>query len=177
MFSLAILRSGLKNIRTGFHDMNQGSRALLSTTATSLLDSYENIVVSQHSQADNGQGLSVGLITLNRPKTLNALSDALFDDLIHAAQAMDQDEEIGSIVITGKGKAFAAGADIEEMSTKEFSQAYKAVRFVIQDVNINCYDHDQVFLVVLFLKKSFCGVLMLPMDAQHLFFLVWNWLP
>jgi hypothetical protein len=125
MFSRAILRSGLTS-RSSFQATHKGS-ALLSTTATSLHDSYENILVSQHLQADKVQGLSVGLITLNRPKTLNALSDALFDDLIHAAQALDQDDEIGSIVITGKGKAFAAGADIEEMSQKQFSQAYKSV--------------------------------------------------
>lgn len=127
MFSRAILRSGLTS-RSSFQPTHKGS-ALLSTKATSLHDSYENILVSQHLQADKVQGLSVGLIILNRPKTLNALSDALFDDLIHAAQALDQDEEIGSIVITGKGKAFAAGADIEEMSQKQFSQAYKSNMF------------------------------------------------
>ncbi len=59
---------------------------------------------------------------------MNALSDALFDDLIHASTALNENERIGSIVITGKGKAFAAGADISEMSEKEFADVYKSVR-------------------------------------------------
>ncbi len=98
-----------------------------------LQDSYSNIIVTQHdpeSSSTDGHAnghLSVGLIELNRPRALNALSDALFDDLIHATKTLNEMESIGSIVITGKGKAFAAGADIEEMSEKEFSDAYKAV--------------------------------------------------
>ena len=98
--------------------------------SSKLEDSYSNIIVTQHdppSQTENNGHLSVGLIQLNRPKTLNALSDALFDDLIHAAKSLDEMDDIGSIVITGKGKAFAAGADIEEMSEKQFADAYKAV--------------------------------------------------
>jgi len=64
-------------------------------------------------------------VTLNRPKAFNALSDALFDDLIHALRALDSDNSIGVLVVTGKGKAFAAGADIAEMSSKGFSESYK----------------------------------------------------
>lgn len=67
----------------------------------------------------------MGLIELNRPKALNSLSDALFDDLIHATTSLNEMDNIGSIVITGKGKAFAAGADIEEMSERNFAYAYK----------------------------------------------------
>jgi len=66
-------------------------------------------------------------VTLNRPKAFNALSDALFDDLIHALRALDSDNSIGVLVVTGKGKAFAAGADIAEMSSKGFSESYKNV--------------------------------------------------
>ncbi len=51
----------------------------------------------------------VGIVTLHRPKALNALCDALFDDLIHAVKAFDNDKTIGCMVITGSGKAFAAG--------------------------------------------------------------------
>ena len=69
----------------------------------------------------------VGLITLNRPKALNALCDALFDDLIDAASTFDGEDDIGCMVITGSSKAFAAGADISEMSQREFSYAYKNV--------------------------------------------------
>lgn len=57
----------------------------------------------------------VGLITLNRPKALNALNDALMDQLGQALLAFDADENIGAIVITGGDKAFAAGADITAM--------------------------------------------------------------
>ena len=54
----------------------------------------------------------VGIITLHRPKALNALCDALFDDLIHAVKAFDDDDTIGCIVVTGSGKAFAAGENL-----------------------------------------------------------------
>lgn len=57
----------------------------------------------------------VGLITLNRPKALNALNDALMDQLGEALLAFDGDENIGAIVLTGSDKAFAAGADITAM--------------------------------------------------------------
>ena len=66
----------------------------------------------------------VGLITLNRPKALNALNNALMDDISHAANAFDSDDNIGAIVITGSEKAFAAGADIKEMSQKTYVDMY-----------------------------------------------------
>ncbi len=65
------------------------------------------------------------LITLNRPKQLNALNDALMDQLGAALQAFDLDDGIGCIVITGNEKAFAAGADISAMATKTFMEAHK----------------------------------------------------
>ena len=68
----------------------------------------------------------VGLITLNRPKALNALSDGLFDDVGLALDAFEADEAIGCIVITGSEKAFAAGADISGMKDYGYMDAYKA---------------------------------------------------
>ena len=65
---------------------------------------YENILVETRGR--------VGLITLNRPKALNALNDALIDELGEALHAFDADDEIGAMIITGSEKAFAAGADI-----------------------------------------------------------------
>ncbi len=65
------------------------------------------------------------LITLNRPKQLNALNDALMDQLGTALLAFDADPAVGCIVITGSEKAFAAGADISAMATKTFMQAYQ----------------------------------------------------
>jgi len=64
------------------------------------------------------------LITLDRPKQLNALNDALMDELGAALLGFDADDAIGCIVITGSDKAFAAGADIGAMATKTFAQAY-----------------------------------------------------
>ena len=67
---------------------------------------------------------AVGVITLNRPKAMNALSSALVSELGRALDAFEADEEIGAIVLTGSDKAFAAGADIKEMASKSFAQAY-----------------------------------------------------
>ncbi|SPA38694.1 cyclohex-1-ene-1-carboxyl-CoA hydratase [Cupriavidus taiwanensis] len=79
--------------------------------------SYENILVETRGR--------VGLVTLNRPKALNALNDALMDELGAALTAFDQDEGIGAIVITGSERAFAAGADIGMMSKYSFMDVYK----------------------------------------------------
>lgn len=67
---------------------------------------------------------NVGLITLNRPKALNALCDALLVELGSALQAFEGDPMIGAVVITGSAKAFAAGADISEMQGKSAVEAY-----------------------------------------------------
>ena len=79
---------------------------------------YENILVETRGK--------VGLITLNRPKALNALSDGLFDDVGLALDAFEADESIVCIVITGSEKAFAAGADISGMKDYGYMDAYKA---------------------------------------------------
>ncbi|KVE23386.1 enoyl-CoA hydratase [Burkholderia singularis] len=78
---------------------------------------YENILTQTRGR--------VGLITLNRPKALNALNDALMDELGTALKAFDADEGIGAIVITGSEKAFAAGADIGMMAKYSYMDAYK----------------------------------------------------
>ncbi len=77
---------------------------------------YENILVETRGR--------VGLITLNRPKALNALSDGLVTDLGHALDAFEADEAIGCIVLTGSEKAFAAGADIKEMAGQSYMDVY-----------------------------------------------------
>lgn len=92
------------------------SVASLRRFSSGLKPSYEYILAEKR---DN-----VGLITLNRPKALNALCDGLLDDLIHAARVFDKDDNVGSIVITGSEKAFAAGADIKEMSTRNYVECY-----------------------------------------------------
>jgi len=67
----------------------------------------------------------VGLVTLNRPKALNALCAGLMDELIRALNEFDNDPKVGAIVVTGSEKAFAAGADIKEMQNREFQNNYK----------------------------------------------------
>ncbi|WP_213957367.1 MULTISPECIES: enoyl-CoA hydratase [unclassified Variovorax] len=80
--------------------------------------SYENIEV----RTEAG---TVGIITLNRPKALNALNDALMTELGSALKAFDADEAIGCIIVTGSERAFAAGADIRAMASYSFADVYK----------------------------------------------------
>ena len=67
----------------------------------------------------------VGIVTLNRPKQMNALNNELMDELGAALKAFDADDAIGCMVITGSEKAFAAGADIGAMATYGFADVYK----------------------------------------------------
>ncbi|MEO8299661.1 MAG: enoyl-CoA hydratase [Burkholderiales bacterium] len=83
--------------------------------------SLENILVETR-----GDGaLRYGWITLNRPKQLNALNDALMDELGAALLAFDADDGIACIVLTGSDKAFAAGADIPAMAKLQYADAYR----------------------------------------------------
>jgi enoyl-CoA hydratase len=79
---------------------------------------YENILVETRAR--------VGLITLNRPKQLNALNDALMNELGAALLDFDDDDSIGAIVITGNEKAFAAGADIAAMAGWSYMDVYRS---------------------------------------------------
>ncbi|OJU89063.1 MAG: enoyl-CoA hydratase [Burkholderiales bacterium 66-5] len=67
----------------------------------------------------------IGVITLNRPKQLNALNDQLMNELGEALAAFDADEKIGCMIVTGSEKAFAAGADIGMMASYTFADVYK----------------------------------------------------
>ena len=66
----------------------------------------------------------VGLITLNRPKALNALNSQVMADVVAALQALEADPAVGAIVLTGSERAFAAGADIKEMQSKGYIDVY-----------------------------------------------------
>ncbi|GAC1570183.1 MAG: hypothetical protein NVS3B6_23230 [Pseudarthrobacter sp.] len=77
---------------------------------------FENILVEQRGR--------VGLVTLNRPQALNALNKATMEEVVAAVTAMDADPAVGAVVITGSEKAFAAGADIKEMSSKGYMDMY-----------------------------------------------------
>ena len=78
--------------------------------------SYETILVDRDER--------VGTITLNRPKALNALNSQVMDEVTTAAAEFDGDKGIGAIIITGNDKAFAAGADIKEMSELSFGDVF-----------------------------------------------------
>ena len=78
--------------------------------------SYQNILTETRG--------AVGLVTLNRPKALNALNSALMAELREALDGYEADEAIGAIVVTGSEKAFAAGADIKEMKDRGFVDVY-----------------------------------------------------
>ena len=79
---------------------------------------YESIVVRTESDR-------VGVVTLNRPKQLNALNSQLMDELGAALKTFDADERIGCMIVTGSEKAFAAGADIGAMANYSFADVYK----------------------------------------------------
>lgn len=78
---------------------------------------FKYIIVNKH---NNG----VGQITLNRPEAYNALCTSLLDEISFAIKDFDNDNSIGAIVLTGGNKVFAAGADIKELATLDFAEAY-----------------------------------------------------
>eukprot|EP00850_Spirogloea_muscicola_P018546 SM000171S03235 [mRNA] locus=s171:98937:100486:- [translate_table: standard] len=77
----------------------------------------------EHVKVELVEGGAVGLVRLARPKALNALSEGLLRDVVDAFRALDAAPQVGAIVLTGEGKAFAAGADIKEMKDKTFVDA------------------------------------------------------
>jgi enoyl-CoA hydratase len=82
---------------------------------------YENITVT------TGDGYAV--ITLNRPNVLNALNRATMDELVQALESMERDAQVRCAVITGAGRAFAAGADIKEMAGASAPEMLAGYRF------------------------------------------------
>ncbi|GAB3688228.1 enoyl-CoA hydratase [Saccharopolyspora sp. ID03-671] len=75
----------------------------------------------------------VGVVTLNRPEALNALNTQLMVEVTAAVSELDQDEQIGCVVLTGSQKAFAAGADIKEMQSLSYMDAYRSDWFAAWD--------------------------------------------
>lgn len=78
--------------------------------------SYKTIKVETRGQT--------GLITLNRPKAMNALNSEMMREIVEAVMSFDANHKIGAIVLTGTEKAFAAGADIKEMQNFSYADAY-----------------------------------------------------
>jgi enoyl-CoA hydratase len=79
---------------------------------------YEAIIVETRGK--------VGVITLNRPKALNALNSLVLTELLASTRAFEANPKVGAIVLTGSEKAFAAGADIKEMQSKTYAEMYLA---------------------------------------------------
>ncbi|MEV4420308.1 enoyl-CoA hydratase [Patulibacter sp. NPDC049589] len=79
---------------------------------------YETVLLERHDR--------VALVTLNRPKALNALSLQVMEEITALLTALDKDPGVGAIVITGSAKAFAAGADIKEMASQSYMDMYAA---------------------------------------------------
>ncbi|XP_071528773.1 enoyl-CoA hydratase, mitochondrial [Panulirus ornatus] len=80
---------------------------------------FEHVLVEKRGEKGN-----IGLITLNRPKALNALCDQLMLELREAAGDLESDTSVAAIILTGSEKAFAAGADIKEMQNQNFANCY-----------------------------------------------------
>jgi enoyl-CoA hydratase len=87
--------------------------------------SYEYITVARED--------GVGIVTLNRPKILNALNLKLIDELVTELTNLDKDSEIRTILLTGNEKAFAAGADINEMAEASAIEIMKRDQFAVWD--------------------------------------------
>jgi enoyl-CoA hydratase len=104
-------RSSLRLSSITNHVLNNGIRPFSTRP-------FENILVDRRS---NG----VALVTLNRPKQLNALCDALMSELNQVLGEFDGDDSVRAVVLTGSDKAFAAGADIKEMATREFAEVQR----------------------------------------------------
>src|SRR3989338_7396292 len=97
-------------------------RVVLRSRASSAARWYNTLTVETRGK--------VGLVTLNRPKALNALNSELIRELREATAALDANPAVGAVVLTGSEKAFAAGADIKEMAGKSFMECYKSGKFV-----------------------------------------------
>ena len=108
----------LRRLRTQKIKGKKGNRMM--TLAT-----YQNILTAVEG--------NVGVVTLNRPKVLNALNHELMDELVNALEAFEKDDNVRAIVLTGSERAFAAGADIKEMSEESAISILLKNRFATWD--------------------------------------------
>lgn len=104
----------LKSVST--EQNNAETQSDTASAVQSAVDAPEAILVERRER--------VGIITLHRPKSLNALNRQLAREVLEALKTFDADDNIGAIVITGSARAFAAGADIEEMANLTYAEFY-----------------------------------------------------
>ncbi|XP_071948959.1 enoyl-CoA hydratase, mitochondrial-like [Antedon mediterranea] len=119
---MAALRTGL--IRCFITNPLSKAKVALPTSHFNLHRNYASDTFEYLKVEKTGKNDCVGLITLNRPKALNALCDGLMRELAGVLDNFEKDKGVGCLILTGSEKAFAAGADIKEMQNNEFSQVY-----------------------------------------------------
>lgn len=103
----------------------------------------------------------VGLIRLNRPDAMNALNSELLTELADCLEAMDANEKVRAIVLTGSEKAFAAGADIKEMSELCFAQVFSKNYFAEQPTRINATRKPMIAAVAGYVLGGGCELAMM----------------
>lgn len=106
----------LKSVSTATDSAETQTETSSATSASAATTTPETILVERRER--------VGIITLHRPKSLNALNRQLSREVVDTLKAFDADDNIGAIVITGSARAFAAGADIEEMANLTYAEFY-----------------------------------------------------
>ncbi|MFO1174874.1 MAG: enoyl-CoA hydratase [Paracoccaceae bacterium] len=114
---------------------------------------YQTLLVERHGP--------VALIRLNRPAALNALNSQLMGELAAALSAMDRDDGVRAIVLTGSEKAFAAGADVREMSDKGFAQIFRENLFADEADRIRATRKPIIAAVAGFCLGGGCELAML----------------
>jgi len=117
-----MLPSTLNTLKSAFPILLPKSKLLANTTLRTMSSIPNLEFVKAEKVGTDGR---VGLLTLNRPKALNALFTPLMNDLLAAIQYFESDKTVGAMVLTGSEKAFAAGADIKEMQNRTFAANYQ----------------------------------------------------
>ncbi len=120
-----------------------------------MADAYDNLLIERHADG-------YAVVTLNRPEALNALNSALFQDLAAFLDAVEHDDSVRCLILTGSGdKAFAAGADIKEMAGQSYAEMYKANFFSLGHDRITRFRKPIVAAVNGFALGGGCELAML----------------
>lgn len=114
---------------------------------------YQTLIIERHGP--------VALVRLNRPEALNALNSALMGELAQALGSLDRDDAVRAIVLTGSDKAFAAGADIREMSEMDFARIFRENLFVDEADRIRATRKPIIAAVAGFCLGGGCELAML----------------